>query len=418
MKKVALLTVLLVVAASAAITITFPDGDPTTVGVPVRVVITSDAVDNVDLFVKPGQKTWAYPTEVDLTQTGPTTFEYDDSIQITHPGTNLKLFASKGIENGESDPFNVVVGAPNRWQILAPGEVPDSGLATDTTGKHGSAVVIAGGDSTYTINICDKWWNPVTGSQTPNLETTDPFGYLPATPVVGANSIELRRAGTQTLTVSGGGLLEDVSNVAVGAGTVEYLLMLCPEESWVPGDDSTDNYLPGKENDAADAFLGTPYTVNVWAVDKCWNLVNNYTATDVTILDDDNADLTDWTTDAFPIQNGKAEVKILFKGVNISPGEYISARDSEGELSKYPTPVIVKPGVDSLYAYLNPTIVPIEVHSTLHAEAYVAGKPVGAGSSIMIELIDGPAESFHIADDNWIIETNSSGIAETEVWAD
>jgi len=415
MKKVALLTVLLVVAASAAITITFPGGDPTTVGVPVRVIITSGSATEVDLFVNPDTKQWVYPTEVYLGDD----FVFDSLIEITHPGTGVRLFASKGAETGESEPFDVVEGDPNRWQIIAPGEVPDSGLATDTTGKHGSASVTAGDPENYTINICDKWWNPVTGSQTPSLETTDPFGHLPATPVVGANSIELRTAGSRYVKVYGGGLtLADSSKVTVEAGTVEHLLMLCPEESWVPGDDSTDNYLPGKENDAADAFLGTPYTVNVWAVDKCWNLVNNYTATDVTILDDDNADLTDWTTDAFPIQNGKAEVKILFKGVNISPGEYISARDSEGELSKYPTPVIVKPGVDSLYAYLNPTIVPIEVHSTLHAEAYVAGKPVGAGSSIMIELIDGPAESFHIADDNWIIETNSSGIAETEVWAD
>ena len=66
MKKVALLTVLLVVAASAAITITFPDGDPTTVGVPVRVVITSEVATKVDLFVNPDNETWVYPTEVTL----------------------------------------------------------------------------------------------------------------------------------------------------------------------------------------------------------------------------------------------------------------------------------------------------------------------------------------------------------------
>ncbi|MCK4232780.1 hypothetical protein KAX21_07510, partial [candidate division WOR-3 bacterium] len=215
------------------------------------------------LFVNPGQKTWAYPTEVDLAQTGPTTFEYDDDIEITHPGTNLTLFASKGIENGESDPFDVVVGNAVKWQILAPGEVSDPGLATDTTGKHGSASVTAGDPENYTINICDKWWNPATGTQTPSLETTDPFGHLPATPVVGANSIELRTAGSRYVKVYGGGLtLTDSSKVTVNPGEATQLLLLCPGEVDLPGDNATSGSL-GKYGDLEDATLGSKYLVEI-----------------------------------------------------------------------------------------------------------------------------------------------------------
>ena len=108
MKKAFLLSLLLVVAASAAITIEFPDGAPTTVGVPVRVIITSDAVDNVDLFVNPGQEMWVYPyDDIPLTEQSPTSFVYDGNIEITHDGTNITLLASKGTEQGESDPFNL-----------------------------------------------------------------------------------------------------------------------------------------------------------------------------------------------------------------------------------------------------------------------------------------------------------------------
>jgi len=421
MKKVALLTVLLVVAASAAITITFPGGDPTTVGVPVRVVITSDAVDNVDLFVNPGQETWTYPTEVDLTQTGPTTFEYDDDIEITHPGTNITLYASKGAEHGESSPFTVVEGPAVKWQIVAPGETADPGNATNPDGKTGTASVTAGGDSIYTISICDKWYNVLTSaSGTPSLATSDTFGKLPATPVVGNNTIQLRTvdvegaaSSVQTVTVSGGSYTSDVSNVTVNVGTASYLLILCNGEDELQGDDATIG-VRGKTGEPVDATLGDLYLVEIRAVDDCWNWVPSYTDTEVNVFAAGTppVDLTDQTINA--ISGGHATgVNVDFKTVNVG-GENIFAEDSKGLKTAYSTEVVVLPGIDSLEVSLSPSTVPVGVHSDLEVRAWVAGAPLTFGSALA-KLIDGPAAYFHILEDTIQIQ---DGFGSTEVWAD
>lgn len=410
MKKVALLTILLVVAASAAIT--FPNGAPSKVGVEVDVSIPGTGTANL-YVISGGNQYWVYPYQN-------VSLPYNGKIEITHPGSGLKLLA-RGITDDSSAAFDVVIGDPYRWQLIASGETAVAGDARSTTGKSGNASVTAGDTADYNVNICDKWWNLTTGSYTPSLATSDPFGHLPANPVVGTNSIELRRAGAQTVTVSDGGLTDDSSNVNVAVNTPAYLLMICGNnETRVAGDDSTDTYLPGKEGVIDPASLGTDYDVTIYAVDKCWNRVSNYQADDVTILDEDNVELNNPPETAFPIVGGTVEVPIDFKGVN-TIGEYISARDAKGLQSKYPTPVVVNPGIDSLYTYLDKPIVPVGVHSTLHVEAFTAGQPVGAGSKIAVDLTSGPEESFHISVSGgspWIIETNSSGVAECEVWAD
>lgn len=419
MKKVILLTILLVVAASATITVEFPDGAPTTVGVPVRVVITSDAVDNVDLFVNPGQETWAYPTEVDLTQTGPTTFVYDGDIEITHPGTNITLYASKGAETGQSSPFTVVEGPAAKWQIIAPGETAVPGDATEPDGKTGSGSVTAGDDNTYTINICDKWYNVVSGPDTPSLTTTDLFDKLPATPVVGDNIIQLRTvdtpgaaSGTQTVIVSGGSYTSDESDVTVNVGTASYLLILCNGEDELQGDDATIG-VRGKTGEPVDATLGDLYLVEIRAVDDCWNWVPTYDEDDNEVnVYAGTVDLTDATTDL--ISGGHAtDVNVDFKDVKVG-GEYIDAEDSYGLKTDYSTEVVVLPGIDSSEVSLSPSTVPVGVHSDLEVRAWVAGAPLTLGSAIA-KLIDGPAAYFHILEDTFQIQ---DGFGSTEVWGD
>jgi len=408
MKKVALLTVLLVVAASAAITITFPSGDPTTVGVPVRVIITSGSATKVDLFVNPGTQTWVDPTEVILGDD----FEFDGYIEITHPGTGITLFASKGVENGESDPFDVVVGDASRWHIIAPGETEDRGEADNPEGKTGSASVTAGEDGNYNIQVCDKWSNIVSSTLTPVVSCTDSFADL-GTPAIGLNMFKLREAkNQQTITVTGGGLVQDVANVKVNSSEATQLLLLCPGENFLPGDNATSGY-PGKYGEPVDAFLGSLYLVEIRAVDDYWNWVPSYDDPEVNVYaGTPPVNLTDQTTDA--ISGGHATgVNVDFKEVAVG-GEYIDAEDSKGLQTAYSTEVIVLPGIDSLAISLSPSTVPVGVHSDLEIRAWVAGDPLSLGSALA-KLIDGPAAYFHILEDTIQIQ---DGFGSTEVWAD
>ncbi len=402
MKKVALLTVLLVVAASAAITITFPGGKPSEVGVQVDVSITG-ASGTALLYVRENGTTpnesWVYETSVGL--------PYSGKIEITHPGNNLTLYVT-GPDEGESESFDVVVGDASRWHIIAPGEVPDPGLATSTTGKHGSAEVTAGDTETYDVNLCDVWWNVVDPNPSGfTITSNNPFYN-----VVGTN-VELRTASPPDwkVTVSGGSYASDESSVKVNPGPATQLLILCLGDTAKPGD--TDQY-GGKTDTPLRASLGSEYLVEVLAVDKCWNQDPNYFDPDVNVYAGE-VNLTDALV--YPMNNGTTgdTVNVDFKAVN-TEGEYIGAQGSKGLKTAYSTRVIVDPGVDSLYAYLTKPIVPIGVKSTLKVEAYVAGKPLESGLAY-VELVSGPEESFHIENDEWTLRV-VDGNAETNVWAD
>lgn len=421
MKKVTLLTILLVVAASAAITVEFPDGTPATVGVPVRVVITSDAVDNVDLFVNPGQKPWAYPTEVDLAQTGPTTFEYDDDIEITHPDTNITLYASKGAENDESTPFDVVEGAVAKWLIIAPGETHVPGDATEPDGKTGSASVTAGDDNTYTVNLCDKWYNIAGSAIGYTITITDRFGR------VNGNNVELRTAGTQTVTVSGSPYESDVSNVKVNPGPSTQLLIICSGERHEPGDTLTVFQKGGKVEDPirARAVVGVPYKVNVHVVDDAWNTVTNYPTGDSLRVTGGPAEPLGGF---YAVEGGIAkDVEATFV-IADADGKDIYAANKAGNLTtEYPTRVFVDEGVLFIEASFDKPMVPSNVKATLTVKAYLdSATTVGAGFPITVERVAGPKEGFWVqntvtgdsSDTEVTIETISTGEAVAKVWAE
>ncbi len=414
MKKILLLTVLLVAAASAAMTITFPEGKPTTVGVPVRVVITAGSASEADLFVNPGTKTWVFETSVELKN-----FTYDGPIEITHPGTGLTLYASKGAEFGESEPFDVVAGPAEKWLLIAPGETHAAGEADEPDGKTGTASVTAGDTADYGVHICDKWNNDVTGTDTPTFTSTDQF-FRVISAAVPTSKIELRTAGTKTVTVKGGSLSDDNSSVLVNVGPAAKLITKDSFEVLVPGDTTSSlaSY-PGKKmtdsTKARWATQGVPYVVNIYAVDNCWNTVTSYSASDVNVwTGSDN--LTD--SSANSISGGVApNVPVWFESSDITIGIPIVAKDNAAApLTSYSTLVKVQPAITSVVADLNPDTVPTGVHSKLTAIAFIGQNRAGSGFKISVKLISGSAIYFHIEDD--VIETNSDGEASTDVWAD
>jgi len=411
MKKAFLLSLLLVVAASAAITITFPSGPPTKVGVPVPVTITSDAgTDSADLFVNPGSESWVVgdndQTEVAL--------PYNGNIEMTHTGTGLTLYASKGGDTGESESFDVVVGDAAKWLILGPGETHDPGNADNPFGKTGSAVVTAGVESAYTIYVCDKWNNIENASPDDyTLGSDDPFMKT------NGNMVELRRVwgvngySNRTVNASGGAYERDSSIVRVNVSDPVALLIVCPLENRVPGDDSTSGY-PGKSGDAGDGLVGTPYIVDIYAVDECWNVTPDYDADDVNVYDVLNRNLTNITV---PIVAGVAE-DVAVNFISSNDNEKISAGVLGGLTTSYDTDVKVAGGVDKIIPSLSHESAPVGVHSTLDVLALEADGDSARGVPIYMELISGDVTHFFDDDDDDTLWTDVDGLASVEVWAD
>ncbi|MBN2379471.1 hypothetical protein JXM67_06675 [candidate division WOR-3 bacterium] len=411
MKKAILLTLLVVVAASAAITITFPSGTPTKVGVPVDVSIVSDQgpKDDIDLRVRSGSdnKSWVDTLTIDLPFTG--------KIEITHDGTGLMLYANKLGDEGLSESFNVTLGDPVNWQILAPGETNDGGNAENPSGKTGNSVVTAGVPETYDVNVCDKWYNIVVDTPTDFvIHSDDPFEH------VDDDVVELRRVfgfngfTNRTVTVSGGAYENDESTVRVNVNDPVALLIITPDEEHVPGDDSTSNY-PGKSGEIRDATVGTAYIVDIYAVDTCWNVVPSYGATDVNVYDLVDENLTGDTAD--PIVAGVAEdVEVSFKRSNAN--EYIHAEvPPDGLKTKYDTRLTVTGGPKNLNMTLIHESEPVKVHATLEVEALDGDDQPVINLPVSIELIEGNAAVFHIKDTLLYTEA-PDGKASTEIWAD
>lgn len=398
MKKVTLLTILLVVAASAAITIEFPDDPPDKVGDSVKVTITASVV--VDLAVDSNgtKKPWVSPQTL-----SPGT----NYVQITHPGSGLMLYASKLGDEDYSDPFNVVIGDAERWQIIGPGQTPDPGNAGNPSGKTPNTAAVTAGDvETYPVNLCDKWYNVVNPSPTGyTITTNDPFGR------VNGDQVELRTAGTWNVIVSGSDYTPDTSKVKVNVGEATQLLLLCPGEDALPGDNATSGS-PGKYGDLEDATLGSKYLVEIRAVDDCWNQVTSYNDPDVNVFAG-TENLT--AAQQYGIDNGTTGkiVDVVFKEVN-RQGEWIDAIGSLGLRTDYSTPVKVQPGIDRLEAEFKPSTVPVGVHADLEARAWVADVPLLFGWAD-VELIEGSATHFHLDTTSIKIE---DGVGSVDAWAD
>lgn len=422
MKKILLLTVLLATIALAQ-NFTFEGiPNPATVGQKYDITITAtENTGNVKLYLVVGSdaKEFVIPTDTTFDGTSEVTFP----LEFTYAGNGVKLRCVDPIDGdiGESDAFDINAGASSKWLIVAPGQTYAPGTPT---GKTGTGSVTAGDSADYNVYVVDKWYNDKGGSDIPELETTDLFGHVPETANVGVNKIELRTAGSRTVTVKGGSYTQDVCNVIVNAGAVTQLQILAPDQVNLPGDDSTTangpkkKAYPGTTGTPGKASVGSPYIVKIWAVDKCWNVVTSYGPYEVNVFESgNNTDLTSTTDDT--IKSGKND-NVNVKFTTDSPTN-IYAKDSNGKNTSYNTSVEVLAGIDSLTATLNPAIVPKDVHSTLHIEAYESAKPVALDYAY-VELAEGPKESFHIEDSTKIVDgkwelTIVNGIAETEVWA-
>ena len=404
MKKAFLLSLLLVVAASAAIT--FPGGAPSKVGV--DVVINVPGSGTALLYVNDGSadRKWVSPTSITMGQ--------DTTVQITRPGNGLKLVA-KGATNEESATFNVATGDPYTWQIIAPGQTADPGNPDNPKGKTGSGSVIAGVVYYYDVNVCDKWFNVTNANPTGfEIDSDDPFEH------VDGDSVELRRiygssgSTNRTVTVSGGSYENDESTVNVKVNSPAALLIICPGETWNPGDTSTTSN-PGKQDTLQKAKVGENYIVDVLAVDMCWNQVNTYNSSEVNVYGSIQGNLTGSTVD--PITGGKADsVKVVFKATNTA-GELISA--SDGTLSTGPdTRVIVSGDVDSLYPFFTPDSLSTEVTSTLTVEAYVGGQPAGSDIAIAVKFLSLPEESEVTLPETIKTQADPLGVATTTLKPD
>jgi hypothetical protein len=413
MKKVLLLALLLVVAASAAITIEFPDGDPSTVGVPVRVIITSGSATEVDLFVNPGTVRWVDPPEVTLGDD----FEFDGDIEITRPGTGLTLFASKGAENGESESFDVVAGSATKWQILAPGETADPGNPYNTSGKTGSPSVTAAVLNPYTVDLCDTWYNVVNDEPTGyTITPDDPFGR------VTGDNVELRTApgSPWTVTVSGTGYTNDVSNVSVVPGDATQLLIKCSGETHVPGDTFSVAQKGGKTGDPARAIVGGGYEVDVYAVDDAWN-INSSATGNVYVNGGVSGGVT---SDTVALSGGQAEVTAVFQ-IAAENGKDIYASTTDGNLeTEYPTKVIVSEGVLFIEPSLDPSLVPIGVHSVLSVLVYADSATTISNYPVYISVVEEDLKqnvdcSANTSVDGWFMYTdpNKADSAKADVWA-
>lgn len=329
MKKILLLTILLVVAASAAIT--FDPAPPSKVGESVTAFIPLTSY--LLYVVEDGTpNTWVIP----LDGSG------NIPVTITHPGTGLILKAV-GASTEESAPFDVVIGDEVRWQVIAEGETGVEGDATEPDGKSGTASVTAGTDYTFDINLCDIWFNITDSNPTGyTIDSDDQYD------VISGNSVQLRSEGLHAVWVSGGSYTPDTSFVTVEAGDATRLLLVCGGEKREPGDTRTTG---GKTGTPNDAYLEQDYEIDVYAVDNAWNQDKDYNGGIVTIFDSDGSPIGTSDTE---IAGGYVKVTVNYQKINTS-GEYTSATETGGLSTSYDTEVDVYPEITSVEAVLDPS---------------------------------------------------------------
>ncbi len=385
MKKTLLLTLLFAVAASAAITITFPDNPPQKVGVAVKCQITAQSSNNVDLFVKTatGTESWVYPTNVNN--------GFNGQIEITHPGTGFVLYASKGVENGTSVSFDVAIGDPNRWQLVAPGQTAVPGTQK---GKTGTGSVTAGSSEAYTVNECDKWYN-VTNSNPSGytVTATDKFARI------SGNTVELRRVEGSSgsynhkVVMSGGSYVNDTAEVTVKVGAASQLLVVCSGQTHEPGDTLTATAKGGKTGDPVSAAVGVGYEVTVYAVDNAWNIVPTYNGK-VYI----NAGPEDVLSDTVDMKNGVAKISVKFPQAYPN-GKEIYAKTIDGTLqSEYGTKVTVSGGIYKIGYKIEPSIGSVNAASKLTITVYSDTTTTAPNTPVDIVLKSGKAASLVMKD--------------------
>lgn len=209
-------------------------------------------------------------------------FRASDSI-------HLNCYVYGLYEENPSNDFAVSHNSPERLQVLLPGENTDPGNVNDR-GRYGIPDYLrAGADTTCRIFITDEFWNRVgTGSEEVNLQSDNPFPSLPPPMQTVAGSLEvsfnLRTAGSDNHLFAfhnpagAETLMTDTSTTfSVLPGNFTRLLLRAPGMTLLPGDtlqQPTGSNYPGVQGTPSNQTAGLPFTVNVYAVDSCWNRVN------------------------------------------------------------------------------------------------------------------------------------------------
>ena len=213
-----------------------------------------------------------------------TSVSFTAGVSTTTLSTTLRkaettsLSISDGSITGPaSSSFAVAPASFARLLILVPGETSDPGTAT---GKAGSpSARTAGSSFPVTVNAVDSYWNFVTATDSVGITSSDGYATLPAdTSLVAGSktfSVTLRTAGTATITAS------DVTDPAKTANTSPSIIVnpgaFSKLQILVPGETADPGSPTGKTGTPSAEAAGTPFSVDVNAVDADWNLVSSVT---------------------------------------------------------------------------------------------------------------------------------------------
>ncbi|MFC2061806.1 hypothetical protein ACFLUV_04770, partial [Elusimicrobiota bacterium] len=196
-----------------------------------------------------------------------------------------------GYVSSTSSPVYIEPAVQANLQIILDGETAEPGNADEnecanTQSPYGKTVDSdpvaqeAGTEFTITVNITDIYWNPVDHDCTATITTSDKYVTDPgALNITGGSStmtITLISAGTSTVAAQEDNLLDITSEVFdVEAADATQLRVLVPGVNRAPGEASgapgaSAPY--GRTGSPSNRTAGTPFTVEVDAVDPWWNI--------------------------------------------------------------------------------------------------------------------------------------------------
>lgn len=195
---------------------------------------------------------------------------------------SLRLICTVGNISDTSDNIVVLNGSPARLLAVLPGErlAPGSptGLRPDPPESQ-----VAGDSFVFDVHVTDGWHNIVAGrTDSVYFAATDSFARLPGPATLangsGTFAAGFRQAGTHRLAAlpgSGSPVEADTSSTfSVIPGSYENILLLLPGETPLPGDTVRSGWqTPGKSGEAIEQVLRTPFDIQVYGTDACWNRV-------------------------------------------------------------------------------------------------------------------------------------------------
>ncbi|MEO0223494.1 MAG: hypothetical protein ABIL76_00175, partial [candidate division WOR-3 bacterium] len=263
---------------------------------PVPVVNTTVRLSSTDPYYEPPQDA--------STNMGTVTI-YTSLVTATTVGWQITASTAPNAANpyllADTSPnIRVLPGRAVKLLVLAPGE---QSLPGSPTGKQGTPVVqVAGSSFTITVHATDSRWNIAESSHTIRVTTDDLYDTEPSTKALITTDEYLSIATfTLTLITANRGSLDPVNRntvvtaedvtpdippsekLANGQTTVpvtpqpaQYLMLLVPGQTHVPGKPPYYPQVGGKDGQPQTLTAGVTYYVTVAACDLYWNINPNH----------------------------------------------------------------------------------------------------------------------------------------------